>query len=155
MCYVYILMTCTIRDIIKKKLETIEEMTSVQEAAKKMKDKDISSLVVVDDRNKPLGLITERDIVRKVCIYDNAISSVNNAAILSFPLITIKSDSTPEAAADLLIENKIRHLLVVDKEDADKPVGIITPMDFTRYQDSRKSECESNTVTRILEYYRD
>jgi CBS domain-containing protein len=124
------------------------------EAAKKMKDKDISSLVVVDDRNKPLGLITERDIVRKVCIYDTVtISSVKNAAIVSFLLITIKSNSTPEAAADLLIENKIRHLLVVDKEDA--PVGIITPMDFTRYQDSRKSDSESNPVTRILEYYRD
>lgn len=148
-------MTCTIRDIIKKKLETIEEMTSVQEAAKKMKDKDISSLVVVDDRNKPVGLITERDIVRKVCIYDNVTSSVKNAAIVSFPLITIKSDSTPEAAADLLIENKIRHLVVFDKEDADKPVGILTPMDFTRYQDSLKNDRETDPVTRILEYYRD
>jgi predicted transcriptional regulator len=80
---------------------------------------------------------------------------VKNAAIVSFPLITIKSDSTPEAAADLLIEKKIRHLLVVDKEDADKPVGILTPMDFTRYQDIRKSDSETNSVTRILEYYRD
>jgi CBS domain-containing protein len=147
--------TASIGDFMTRRIETISASTSVQEAAKKMKDKDISSLVVVDDRNKPLGLITERDIVRKVCIYDNAISSVKNSAILSFPLITIKSDSTPEAAADLLIENKIRHLLVVDKEDADKPVGIITPMDFTRYQDSRKSDSESNPVTRILEYYRD
>lgn len=60
--------------------------------------------MVVDDRNKPLGLITERDIVRKVCIYDSAISSVKNAAILSFPLMTVRSDSPPEAAADLLIE---------------------------------------------------
>jgi CBS domain-containing protein len=77
-------------------------------------------------RNKPLGLITVRDIVRKVCIYDNVtISSVKNAAIVSFPLIIIKSDSTPEAAADLLIENKIKHLLVVDKEDADKPVDLL------------------------------
>jgi CBS domain-containing protein len=147
--------TASIGDFMTRRIETISASTSVQEAAKKMKDKDISSLVVVDDRNKPLGLITERDIVRKVCIYDNTISSVKNSAILSFPLITIKSDSTPEAAADLLIENKIRHLLVVDKEDADKPVGIITPMDFTRYQDSRKSDSESNPVTRILEYYRD
>ena len=147
--------TATVGDFMTRRVETISAASSVQEAAKKMKDKDISSLVVVDDRNKPLGRITERDIVRKVCIYDNAISSVKNAAILSFPLITIKSDSTPEAAADLLIENKIRHLLVVDKEDAGKPVGIITPMDFTRYKDSRKSDSDDDPVTRILEYYRD
>jgi predicted transcriptional regulator len=78
---------------------------------------------------------------------------VKNAAIVSFPLITIKSDSTPEAAHAL--ENKIRHLVVVDKEDVDKPVGILTPMNFTRYRDSRKSDSETDPVTRILEYYRD
>ena len=140
-----------------KRVETISAATSVQEAAKKMKDKDISSLVVVDDRNNPVGLITERDIVRKVAsVYDGvAISGMKNADVLSFPLITVRSDSSPEAAADLLIKNKVRHLVVVDKEDVDKPVGIITPMDFTRYQDSRKSDSERDTLTRILEYYRD
>jgi CBS domain-containing protein len=148
--------TAMISDFMTTRIETISASSSVQEAAKKMKDKDISSLVVIDDRDKLLGLITERDIVRKVCIYDNlTISSVKNAAILSFPLITIRSDSSPEAAADLLIENKLRHLLVVDKEDAEKPVGIITPMDFTRYRDSRKGDSESNANSRILEYYRD
>jgi CBS domain-containing protein len=148
--------TATISDFMTRRIETISASSSVQEAAKKMKDKDISSLVVIDDRDKLLGLITERDIVRKVCIYDNvAISNVKNAAILSFPLITIRSDSSPGAAADLLIENKIRHLLVVDKEDTDKPVGVITPMDFTRYRDSLKGDSESDATTRILEYYRD
>ncbi|MFZ0515314.1 MAG: CBS domain-containing protein [Candidatus Nitrosopolaris sp.] len=149
--------TATVGDFMTRRVETISAASSVQEATKKMKDKDISSLVVVDDRNKPLGLITERDIVRKVAsIYDSVtITSMKNADILSFPLITVRSDSSPEAAADLLIENKIRHLLVVDKEDADKPVGVITPMDFTRYKDSRKSDSDDDPVTRILEYYRD
>jgi CBS domain-containing protein len=41
-------MNMTISDIMRKKLETIEELASVQEAAKKMKDKNVSSLVVVD-----------------------------------------------------------------------------------------------------------
>jgi len=84
-----------------KRVETISAASSVQEAAKKMKDKDISSLVVVDDRNKPLGLITERDIVRKVAsVYDSVtISGMKNADVLSFPLITVRSDSSPEAAA--------------------------------------------------------
>jgi CBS domain-containing protein len=73
--------TASIGDFMTRRIETISASTSVQEAAKKMKDKDISSLVVVDDRNKPLGVITERDIVRKVCIYDNVtISSVKNGA---------------------------------------------------------------------------
>ena len=58
--------TASIGDFMTRRIETISASTSVQEVAKKMKDKDISSLVVVDDRNKPLGLITERDIVRNM-----------------------------------------------------------------------------------------
>ena len=63
-------MTISISDIMSKKLETIEEMASIQEAAKKMKDKNVSSLVVVDVDGKLEGLVTERDLVRKVCIND-------------------------------------------------------------------------------------
>jgi CBS domain-containing protein len=51
----------TVRDFMTRRVETISAASSVQETGKKMKDKDISSLVIVDDRNKPLGLITERD----------------------------------------------------------------------------------------------
>ena len=63
-------MNMTINDIMRKKLETIEELASVQEAAKKMKDKNVSSLVVIDGNGRPEGLVTERDLARKVCIND-------------------------------------------------------------------------------------
>jgi len=59
-------MATTVRNIMRKKLETIEESASVQDAAKKMKDKDVSSLIVVDGDGKPQGLVTERDLVTKV-----------------------------------------------------------------------------------------
>ena len=62
-------MTETLRDFMRKKLITIEESASVQEAPNRMKDKNVSSLVVVDEISRPLGLITERDLVRKVCIH--------------------------------------------------------------------------------------
>ena len=88
-------MTISISDIMTKKLETIEEMASVQEAAKKMKDKNVSSLVVVDVNGKPQGLVTERDLVRKVCINDVRTSAVTNKEIMSSPLITIDSNSSP------------------------------------------------------------
>ncbi len=57
-----ILMTISVADIMKKKLETIKEMASVQQAAQKMKEKNVSSLVVVDEGGKPQGLVTERDL---------------------------------------------------------------------------------------------
>ncbi len=60
-------MATTLRDMMRKRLETIDDSASVQDAAKKMKDKDVSSLIVVDRDGKPQGLITERDLVTKVC----------------------------------------------------------------------------------------
>lgn len=146
-------MTLTISDIMRKKLETIEEMASVQEAAKKMKDKDVSSLLVVDTNGKPQGLVTERDLARKVCINDVHTSTVTNKEIMSFPLITINATSSPSMAADIMLQNNVRHLLVVDdKDNANKPVSIITPRDFTRYQEYAANE-DKDAIEKILEYY--
>ena len=145
-------MTMTVRDIMRKKLETIEEMASVQEAAKKMKDKNVSSLVIVDGNGKPQGLVTERDLVRKVCINDVRTSTVTNKEIMSSPLITIDSQSLPSIAADMMLQNNVRHLLVVDdKYDVNKPIGIITPLDFTRYQEY--TDNYKDAIEKILEYY--
>ena len=146
-------MTLTISDIMRKKLETIEEMASVQEAAKKMKDKNVSSLVVVDTNGKPQGLVTERDLARKVCINDVRTSTVTNKEIMSSPLITINAASSPSIAADMMLQNNVRHLLVVDEKDnANKPVSIITPRDFTRYQEYAANE-DKDAIEKILEYY--
>ncbi len=149
---VYILMTLTISDIIKKELETIEEMTSVQEAAKKMKDKKVSSLVVVDTDGKPLGLVTERDLVTKVCINDIHTSTVRTREIMSSPLITINSSSSPSAAAQMMLKNNIRHLLVLDdKSNANKPIGIVTPLNFTRYREYTADE-DTEAIKAVLNY---
>ncbi|MGA7044023.1 MAG: CBS domain-containing protein [Nitrososphaeraceae archaeon] len=138
---------------MSKKLETIEEMASIQEAAKKMKDKNVSSLVVVDTNGKPQGLVTERDLARKVCINDVRTSTVTNKEIMSSPLITINAASSPSIAADMMLQNNVRHLLVVDEKDnANKPVSIITPRDFTRYQEYAANE-DKDAIEKILEYY--
>jgi len=146
-------MTLTIGEIMRKQLESIQETASVQEAAKKMKEKNVSSLVVVDANNRPQGLITERDLVRKVCINDKRCREVINKEIMSSPLITIDSNTSPSVAADIMLQNNVRHILVVDdKLNVNKPIGIITPLDFTRYQGYTNDE-EKDVVEKMLEYY--
>jgi CBS domain-containing protein len=146
-------MTLTVSEMMRKKLEIIEEMNSVQETATKMKDKNVSSLLVVDADGKPRGLVTERDLARKVCITDKRTSMVTNKEIMSSPLITISSNSSPSVAADMMLQNNVRHLLVVDdKDNTNKPIGIITPLDFTRYQEYTASE-DKDAIEKILEYY--
>jgi CBS domain-containing protein len=144
------MMTSTISDILRKKLESIEEMASVQEAAKKMKYKNVSSLVVVDMNGKPQGLVTERDLVRKVCINDTSTSTVTNKEIMSTPLITINSTSSPSLAADMMLKNNVRHLLVID--NVNKPIGMITPLDFTRYQEYTADK-DKEAIEKVLESY--
>ena len=147
-------MSITVSDIMRKKLETIEELASVQEAAKKMKDKNVSSLVIVDKNGRPQGLVTERDLVRKVCINDVRTSTVTNKEVMSSPLITIDSKSSPSIAADMMLQNNVRHLLVVDsKYDVNKPIGIITPLDFTKYQEYSNNDDDKDSIEKILEYY--
>lgn len=118
-----------------KKLETIGTTSSVQEAAKKMRDKNVSSLLVIDNFNddKPIGIVTERDLVRQVCVNDSSSKHTIIRVITSSPLVTVDAISSVEVAADLMIQNKVRHLLVVEDDDITKPLGIITPSDFTGY----------------------
>jgi CBS domain-containing protein len=127
----YILMSLTIRDILRKKLESIEEMTSVQEAAKKMKDKNVSSLVVVDVNGKPEGLVTEGDLVRKVCLMMYVL--VTTKEIMSFPIITIKASSSPSAAANYMMIAAFGLILIFTSNQANlllntpyPPFGVIT-----------------------------
>ncbi|MFL6460374.1 MAG: cyclic nucleotide-binding/CBS domain-containing protein [Nitrososphaeraceae archaeon] len=145
-------MTTTINSIMRKQLETIEGTASVQQAARKMKDKNVSSLVVVDENGKPQGLVSERDLVRKVCTTDVSISTVKNKEVMSSPLITISSRSSPSEAADMMLQHNVRHLLVVDNDNVNKPIGIITPLDFTRHQEYVANE-DREAIEKMLEYY--
>ena len=146
--------TTTISDFMRKSVETIGESEPVQVTARRMKDRNISSLLIVDKDGKPVGLITERDLVRKVCIRDVHVSTMTNKEIMSSPLITIDSKESPSRAADLMLQKNVRHLLVVDTSNADKPVGIVTPLDFTRFQDFKNEEINRDDIENILDYYR-
>jgi CBS domain-containing protein len=122
-------------DLMTEKLERISTLSSAQEASKKMRDKSISSLIVIEaDNNKPLGIVTERDLVRKACVRDIGTGNVPIKDIMStLPLVTIDSRSPVEVAANTMIQNKVRHLLVINDNDINKIAGIITPTDFVGY----------------------
>ena len=62
--------------------------------------------------------------MRKVCINDIRTSTVTNKEIMSSPLITIDSNSAPSIAAHMMLQTNIKHLLVVDKSNVNKPVCV-------------------------------
>ena len=144
----------TISDFMRKGIETIGEAESIQKTARKMQDKNVSSLLVVDKDNKPPGLVTERDLVRKACIDDIRPSTITNRELMTSTLITIDSKESPSTAADLMLQKGVRHLLVVDSNNIDRPIGIVTPLDFTRYQEFKNEQINKDDIEKILDYYR-
>lgn len=119
-----------IRDIMSKKLETIQTSDSAKDAAKKMLDKNVSSLVIVDESGNSIGIITERDITRGVCTHDVLSKEFLIQHLMSSPLTTIDSNSSVEMAANLMLQSKVRHLIV---KDGNKTVGIVTTSNFIDY----------------------
>ena len=144
----------TIDEIMSKKMETIEESATVQQLAIKMKENNVSSLLVVDSLGNSKGLVTERDLVRKVCVKDVWTSKVIIKEIMSLPLITINPNDSPSTAIDIMLKHNIRHLLVVDNiREINKPIGIVTPRDLTKYQEFTRDDDNKDYLEKILEYF--
>ena len=140
-----------VKEIMSTKLETIDVTKNAQEAAKKMNDKRISSVLVVGGDNKseePIGIVTERDLVIRVCAAGTNSKDVGIQEIMSSPIVTVEPHATVETAADLMLSNKVRHLLVID-EQTRKPMGIIAPSDLNKYLRDNIDMDEVNA--RILE----
>jgi CBS domain-containing protein len=148
-------MTILVRDLMRKNPYTVAESASIQDTARIMNEKKVSSLVILDKDNNPVGLVTERDLVRKVCVNDLPTSRVSNKEIMSSPLITIASESSVSTATDLMLKNNVRHLLVIENESkySNQPIGIITPLDLVKIEEYTRDEGRKDVLEMILEYY--
>lgn len=122
----------TIGEIMTEKLETIKVIETAQEAAIKMTKKNVSSLAVVHEDGRPAAIVTERDFVRRICVTDKISSRVKVQEIISSPVKTVNIDTSIGEAADIMVRNRVRHLLVTDKEEM-KPLGIVTSTDIVAY----------------------
>jgi hypothetical protein len=54
-----------------------------------------------------------------------------------------------------MLKYNVRHLLVIDdkSDDMNRPVGMITPLDFTKYQEYTRGDEDKDSIEKILEYY--
>ena len=123
-------MVKSVSEIMTTRIETIGLEDNAQEAAKKMNHKNVSSLVVVDKDDQAVGIVTERDLVREVCVQDASSNQHIIKNIMSSPIVTIDPNSSVETAANVMMQNKVRHLVVVNEK---KTLGIITATNFVNY----------------------
>jgi len=116
----------SVREAMTPKVLTIGPETSVARAAKLMAKRSVGSVVVIKN-NKPVGILTERDLLMKVVSADLKPSRIPVKKIMSSPVMTITPDTEITDAARIMARNRIRRLPVVERG---KLVGIITTMDI-------------------------
>ena len=120
-----------VKDIMVKNPLTIYAERSVREAALAMERSAVGCvLVTMDDRGqRVVGILTERDLVRRVLTKEGDIAGTSVKSIMSSPLIVIDSDATIEEAARIMERNGVRRLPVVDQTGL---VGVLTVDDLAK-----------------------
>ncbi|GBF09344.1 conserved hypothetical protein [Aeropyrum pernix] len=120
-----------VRDIMSSPPITTLPMTSVKEAARIMLENRVGSLIVVNERNTLLGILTKTDIIREVVAKGLDPESVRVGDIMTRNPYYVYTDDSVERAASLMGEHNIGHLPVLDPETK-KPVGIVTKTDIVK-----------------------
>lgn len=113
-------------DIAKRNLITIEEDATVRFAARVMADKNIGSIVVTNNK-LPVGIVTERDLVRKILASERDAASTKVREIMTPNPIAIEEDRTLNEAIDLMTRKNIRRMLVTKNGEI---FGIFTQRDI-------------------------
>ena len=116
-----------VEDVMSSPVITISDTDTVLAATKLMKKHEIGCVVVVDKSGKPLGLMTERDVVRRVAALDLLPSKVKAGKSMSKPPSTIDAAVNVTDAATKMRQLKIRRLVVLQ---GGKLTGIITSNDI-------------------------
>ena len=116
--------TYAVKDIMAKKIVSVESTVNVGDAIKLMAERNIGSVVVTRD-GEMVGILTERDVLKK-CYAPGQYTAMKAGEVMSQPLITIRGDAAIGDAADLMAEKNARRLLVTEN---DKIQGIISQRD--------------------------
>jgi len=133
-------------------VDVVERGLNVMYAASIMKERARGSLVVVDN-GKPVGIITERDIVRRLVAEGKSASATKVGEIMSTPLISVGPEATVAAAVRVMYENGIRRLPIVED---DRVIGMLTVTDLARvlYREREKSDEILRAMARFKELER-
>ena len=109
---------------------TAQPQQSVRQALAVLVDKNIGAVVVVNDIGQPIGILSERDIIRAAA-GNEAVFSLPINALMSKELVTGVPDDDLEAVAHTMTEKRIRHVPVVEQG---RLVGIVSIGDVVKAQ---------------------
>jgi len=123
----------------------IKPESSARDAAQMMLEKDVGSLLVAG-AGLPMGIVTDKDILRKVTAAGRSPDRVTVRDIMSFPLVAVTAEATVGEAVEKMVENKIKRLAVTTGEGAF--VGLLTMTDIVGWMAKQRQLSDS-----IMDYF--
>jgi CBS domain-containing protein len=117
-------------------VKTVTKNDTLQKAAKIMYDFKIGSCVVIDNENKPIGIVTRTDVLNHYVQSGDSIDlvvPVDN--FIKSKIVTITPEESLDIANQMLSESRLHHLIVVDKDG--KLAGVLSTLDIIDLQHKR------------------
>ncbi len=135
-----------VKDFMTRNPQTVSPDSKVSDAVKAMADKNVGSLLVVD-KGRMKGILTERDLLSKVLDLGKSPETTTVASVMSSPVAEVQPTASLKKAAEAMTSRKNR-LVVVDRG---RPEGILTATDIVRAIYKQGSPFDpSKTITRKI-----
>ena len=115
--------------LMHREIEQVPQAATLLDVARRMRDRKVGALLV-NDGERPIGIVSESDLVRKAMADRRDLVTTPVGAIMSHPLISIDIDRTAWEASDLMAARGVRHLVVTDGDDGRNVVGILSVRDL-------------------------
>ena len=141
-------------DLMTTEVAVMDEAISVKKAAEVMAQEGVSAIIVTVE-GKAKGIVTERDILKRIVAEDKNAKKTKVKEIMSSPLVTIEPSTDLEEAARLMFEKKLKNLPVTHEN---RLIGLINLQDICRLQPEilklLKQTIETpKNLQKVLRYY--
>jgi len=146
-----------VEDIMVKEVVTIGANRTAKDAADLMNRYEIGCLIAVR-RGKAVGILTERDLLKRVISEARDPATTKVKDIMSKPLIVVEANTELEDAAKLMFKMKIKKLPIIKQS---KLTGLVTLTDFARFQPQMikilkqlsRLEHAPKRMQKVIDYY--
>ncbi|MBN2458309.1 CBS domain-containing protein [Candidatus Woesearchaeota archaeon] len=115
-----------VTDIMTRRVVTIEKGKGLRHIVKVIAESNAGS-VVITENGKPIGIITEKDLIKKILLKSKEISKTSLDKVMTTGLITGSRTATANDATHIMKERNITHLPIMDQ---DRIIGIVTEKDI-------------------------
>jgi len=149
--------TLKVEDVMVREVITIDENATVKEAAEVMNKFEIGCLIAVR-KGKAVGIITERDLLKRVVAEAKDVNKTRVKDIMSSPLVVVEPNLDIEEAVKLMFQMKIKKLPVVEGK---RLVGLVSLTDIARFQPQMikilkqlaTRQAPPKSMKKVIEYY--